>query len=82
LDEGGTGARAYSEAAGVYLALGVSRMTDIDNSFCQWEISKTQVRHIFTRQAIPMLWDFGENNVFNNAAGDYKTSLGSLVKAM
>jgi putative DNA methylase len=82
LDAGGDGAKAYAEAVGVYLALGVSRMADIDNSFCQWEISKTQVRHIFTRQAIPMLWDFGENNVFNNAAGDYITSLGSLAKTL
>ncbi len=29
-----------------------------------------------------MLWDFGENNVFGDAAGDFRTSLGSIVKVI
>ena len=29
-----------------------------------------------------MMWDFGENNLFSGAAGDYKTSLGSIVKVI
>lgn len=82
LDEGGVGARAYGEAVGVYLAFGVSRMTDIDNALCRWEVTKTQVRNLFSRQAIPMVWDYAENNVFNNAAGDYTTSLGSIIKVI
>lgn len=82
LSEGGTGARAYSEAITVYLSFGVSRMADIDNNLCSWEVTKTQVRHLFTRQAIPMLWDYGENNIFNNAAGDFITSLNSIIKVI
>ena len=82
LSEGGSGARAYGEAVGVYLAFGVSRMTDIDNALCRWEVTKTQVRNLFSRQAIPMVWDYAENNVFNNAAGDYTTSLGSIIKVI
>ncbi len=82
LSDGGNGAHAYGEAVGVYLAFGVSRMADIDNTLCGWEVTKTQVRHLFTRHAVPMLWDYGENNVFNNAAGDYTTSLGSIIKVI
>lgn len=82
LRDGGQGARAYGEAVGVYLAFAVSRMADIDNALCSWEVTKTQVRHLFTKQAVPMLWDFGENNVFNNAAGDYTTSLGSIIRVI
>lgn len=82
LDQNGTGAKAYGEAVGVYLALGVSRMTDIDNALCRWEVTKTQVRNLFGRQAIPMVWDYAENNVFGNAAGDYTVSLGSIVKVI
>ena len=82
LRDGGTGMKAYAEAVSVYLAFGVSRLSDIQNSLCRWESSKTQVRNLFGRQAIPMLWDFGENNVFGDAAGDYRTSLGSLVKVI
>jgi putative DNA methylase len=82
LRDGGTGATAYAEAVSVYLALGVSRLTDICNALCRWEPSKTQVRNLFGRQAIPMLWDYAENNVFGEAAGDYATSLGSLIKTL
>ncbi|MEY2859795.1 MAG: hypothetical protein RL392_253 [Pseudomonadota bacterium] len=82
LDAGGSNATAYAESVGVYLGLGVSRLADITNALCSWETSKTQVRHLFTKQAIPMLWDFGENNVFGEAAGDYQTSLGSLLRVL
>lgn len=82
LDAGGNGATAYAQAVGVYLGMAVSRLADIQNSLCSWEVSKTQARHLFTKQAIPMLWDFGENNVFGNAAGDYQISLGSLLRVL
>ena len=82
LRDGGRGALAYGEAVGVYLALGQSRLSDICNSLCRWEVSKTQVRNLFGRQAIPMLWDYAENNVFAQAAGDYTVSLGNLIKVL
>jgi len=82
LDAGGQGARAYAEAVGVYLGIALSRLTDICNALCRWEVTKTQVRNLFGRQAIPMLWDFAENNVFGSAAGDYFISLSSMVKAL
>src|SRR5579885_705394 len=72
----------YSKALATYLGMGVSRLSDICNSFCMWENTKTQVRHLFTRQAISMLWDFAEANVFGDAAGDYGISLGNLAKAL
>jgi putative DNA methylase len=82
LNDGGTGARAYGEAISIYLGMALSRLTDICNALCRWEISKTQVRNLFGRQAIPMVWDFAENNVFANAAGDFLVSLGSLLKVV
>jgi adenine-specific DNA methylase/very-short-patch-repair endonuclease len=75
-------AQAYAEAVGVYLGIALSRLTDILNALCRWEVTKTQVRNLFGRQAIPMVWDFAENNVFGNAAGDYLVSLENMVKAL
>ena len=72
----------YADAVATYLSLGVSRLSDICNSLCTWENTKTQVRNLFKRQAIPMLWDFAEPNVFAEAAGDFRVSLGNLVKAL
>ena len=82
LCESGTGATAYGDALAVYLTFGVSRLSDIQNSLCRWESSKTQVRNLFGRQAIPMMWDYAENNLFCGAAGDYETSLGSLIRVV
>lgn len=82
LSEGGKGATAYGDAVSVYLAMAVSRLSDICNSLCRWEVTKTQVRNLFGRQSIPMIWDFAENNVFAGAAGDYTVSLGNLTKVL
>ncbi len=79
LAAGGAGAAAYADAVATYLGLGVSRLSDIDNALCRWEVSRTQVRNLFTRQAIPMLWDYAENNVFAGAAGDFAVSLERIV---
>ncbi len=72
----------HADAVATYLAFGVSRLADIQNQLCRWEITKTQVRNLFTRQNIPMIWDFAENNLFGDAAGDYMTSLESIVKVI
>lgn len=82
LRDGGSGATAYADAVVTYLALGLSRLTDMCNSLCRWESSRTQVRNLFGRQAISMVWDFAENNVFNGAGGDFRTSLGSVLRAL
>lgn len=76
------GSAEYARALSVYLAFGVSRMTDINNALCRWETTKTQVRNLFGRQAIPMMWDFAENNVFGEAAGGYMVSLRSIIKVI
>jgi putative DNA methylase len=80
--DGGTGAAARADAVVTYLGLGISRLADMCNALCRWESSRTQVRNLFGRQAVPMVWDFAENNVFNDAGGDYRTSLGSVVNAL
>lgn len=72
----------YADAVATYLGIGVSRMTDIANALCRWENTKEQVRNLFGRQAIPMLWDFAETRPFGKAAGAYEVSLGSLIKCI
>src|SRR5579864_4334510 len=80
LSDGASDERA--NAIATYLGMGVSRLSDISNSLCRWESSKTQVRNLFGRQAIPMVWDFAEPNVFAENAGDFAVSLGNLTKAL
>ena len=82
LAKDGDGAEAYADAVATYLGLGVSRLSDIANALCRWENTKSQIRNLFARQAIPMVWDFAETTPFGTAAGSYMVSLQSLAKAI
>jgi adenine-specific DNA methylase len=63
-------------------ALALSRYTDISNSLCRWESTKTQVRNLFTRHAIAMLWDFAEADVFGDNAGNYLVTLETMARVV
>nr|WP_249355763.1 transposase [Chloracidobacterium aggregatum] len=74
LRDGGTGVTAYAEAVGVYLACGISRAADYWSSNATWEPGGGFVAHAFTRQAIPMVWDFAESNPFSNNGGNWSST--------
>ena len=59
LQDGGTGATAYAEAVGVYLAFVVDKCSDYWNQIATW-MPRGTVGHAFSKQAIPMTWDFPE----------------------
>ena len=82
LHEGGLGAEAYADAVATYLGLAVSRLADAQNALCQWGPSADQTQHLFRRQAIPMVWDYAESSVFSEAAGDLKTTIGSMCRVL
>jgi len=60
LSSGGTGAKAYSEAISVYLALALDKVADYNNMICTWNPTNQNIGHLFTKQAIPMAWEFAE----------------------
>jgi putative DNA methylase len=68
LNSGGTNARAYSEAISVYLGLAISRWADLNCAICTWNTTNNNIRAAFSRQAIPMTWDFVELSVFGPLA--------------
>jgi putative DNA methylase len=82
LDAGGTGAQAYAEAVSVYLAFCVDKMTDTNTSLCSWQVDPPRLRATFGRQALPMVWDYAEANVFGDAAGDFGRCVQSLIEVL
>ena len=82
LEDGGVGAEAYADAVATYLALGVSRTADYCNSLCTWHTTGDKVTHLFTRQAIPMTWDYTETNILSNSSGNFLGQLKWVVKAI
>ena len=73
---------AFSDAVATVLGIAISRFTDICNALCMWETSKTQVRHMFTRQAIGMLWDYAEPNILADAAGNFSVTLNTMMEVL
>lgn len=69
LSEGGTGARAYGEAVGVYLAFSVDKMVDYLSSICIWHTIGEKMANAMRRQAIQMTWDYAEANPFSKSSG-------------
>lgn len=82
LEDGGVGAEAYADAVATYLALGVSRTADYNNALCTWHTTRDTVTHLFTRQAIPMTWDYIETNVLSNSSGNFLGQLKIVAKVI
>lgn len=81
LAEGGTGTLAYSQAVSVYLSFLVDQIANHESTICSWNAPNTQMRSTFARQAIPMVWDFAECNLFSNSSGSFDNLHGRLCKA-
>lgn len=75
LRAGGRGARAYAEAVATYLSLAVDKVADYNSSLVAWSPTRDQAKTTFSRQALPMVWDFAELNTFAGAAGDFGVSI-------
>ena len=65
LEDGGAGSLAYHEAIAIFLALGLDKVADYNNSICMWNPVNQNIGHLFTKQAIPMSWDFVEAEPFS-----------------
>lgn len=81
LADNGSGAKAYGQAVGVYLAFLVDQVANHSSTICSWNAPNTQMRNTFARQAIPMVWDYAECNVFSNSTGSFSSLHERLCKA-
>jgi putative DNA methylase len=75
-------AAEYGKAVALYLALASSRTADLNNSIVTWSNGRDQARNLFSRQAIPMAWDFVEVSPFADAAGDLRVSVATAGRVI
>jgi len=71
LDEGGTGATAYAQAVGVYLAFAVDRCADFSNTCTRWVAGNQKVMNLYGKQAIAMTWDYPEAAILASGVGGF-----------
>ena len=82
LRDGGTGATAYAEAVGVYLAFAISKSANIGSSIATWMSDRGAFRETFARQGIPMVWDYAEANPLAKTGGSLSAALGKIEMAL
>jgi putative DNA methylase len=84
LDDGGTGATAYAQAVCVYLSFLIDKILVYSSSLCPWlnQPKNEIVGNTFGRQALPMIWDYAEANVFADSSGNIEKQVSYLVKSL
>ncbi|MCD6007624.1 DUF1156 domain-containing protein [Halomonas sp. IOP_31] len=81
LVSGGVGSKAYAEAVCTYLSFAIDKMADLGNNLCGWEPIAQCPRHVFGRQALPMVWDYAEANPFSTSSGSWKVFVDGISKS-
>lgn len=80
LRDGGRGPLAYAEAVSIYLGFLVGQVANHSSTICGWNSPNQQMRSTFSRQSLPMTWDFAEANVFSESSGSFHSLFTRMVK--
>ena len=70
-------ADGLADAVQTCLAFGISRLEDRSSSLCRWDPTPTAsgVINTFSRQALPMMWDYAEGVPLEEKSGGWLPSL-------
>ncbi|RKU18946.1 hypothetical protein C6501_01970 [Candidatus Poribacteria bacterium] len=73
---------AYANAIYTYLSLAIGRTAESGCSFTWWENLGEKIPPLFSRQAIPMTWDFAEANPFSNSTQNWMAQVQWIAKVI
>lgn len=76
---------ARATAIATYLALVLDRVIDVNSAITRWNNAREMADHAYTRQALPMVWDFVETSPFGGTSGDaldYSQNVAEIVDAL
>jgi putative DNA methylase len=80
--DGGSGATAYAEAVGGYLAFSADKTAEYGCTIVPWYTKEDRPKGLFARQAIPMVWDYAEVNPLADIGGTFSASVGIVAGAL
>ena len=72
----------YADAVACYLACVLSKTADYNCTGAVWYPNEDRPKNLFARQAIPMVWDYPEVNVFADIGGTWAGCLRVVTEAM
>lgn len=76
------GSEEYGRAIATFLSFAVDREANRLSTLCVWNRVGEKIEQTFSRQAIPMIWDFAEANVFSSSTGSWSGSLEWIPKCI
>jgi putative DNA methylase len=82
LEAGGAGATAYAEAVCLYLAFSISKLADRGSTICTWFSERDSTRNTFSRQSLPMTWDFAELNTLLAGTGSFEGAVAWTTESL
>lgn len=59
----------YAKAVVTYLGIWIDRVSAVQTSFGRWDVGFEKIQTPFSKQAIPMIFDYPEGNIFSNRTG-------------
>ena len=72
----------YRDSIVTYLAMGVSRASNFNNSLTAWAATNEKVMFLFSRQAIPMVWSYSEANILEDVVGGFRTCMKYITSCL
>ena len=62
------------------LSLALTREANAGCSLCRWHTTRENHEGVFSRQALPLVWDYSEGNPFSDSTGGYAGALDWIAK--
>jgi adenine-specific DNA methylase len=70
----------YEKGILTYLAILIDRLAIKQNSFIFWDVSRETVTNLFGRQAISMVFDYVESNLFCDSSGSASNQIDWIIR--
>lgn len=70
----------YAKAIVTYLAILLDRVALVCTSFGRWNVSGEKLEHPFSKQAIPMMFDYPESHLFCTSTGSAYNQLEWIIR--
>lgn len=70
----------YYDAIRTYLALWIDKISSAQTCFGRWNVGGEKIETPFSKQAIPMIFDFPEGNIFSSSTGSGRNLIDWILR--
>lgn len=64
------------------LTLALTRAANAGCSLCRWHLSRENHEGVYSRQALPIVWDFSEGNPLSSSTGGYEGAIDWIMNVV